>query len=134
MLSLIINFLFDRENEKLMFRSAIALYIAILALGSVPGVRAEMNHVAPGLVLHFLAYSCIALGLFCGYAGTPARKVRMTLASVVVMGAFDELLQSFFPYRRGAVEDWIVDVLAAMTTVAICWMISVRRARSLPVR
>jgi len=35
------------------------------------------------------------------------------MLAIALMGAVDEWVQSFFPYRSGDVRDWLVDVTAA---------------------
>ena len=47
------------------------------------------------------------------------------------MGAGDELLQSFFPYRGAAVGDWLVDCSAALLTAALLWAVLPKRRRPL---
>jgi VanZ family protein len=34
--------------------------------------------------------------------------------TIAVMGALDEFVQSFFPYRHAAVSDWVVDCSSAI--------------------
>jgi VanZ family protein len=92
---------------------AFSLFAVIIALGSVPGARAEIANYASGLILHSLAYAGICALLFTGYSGTPRRRAIKAVLTVALMGALDELVQSFLPYRHGAVSDWMVDVSAA---------------------
>ncbi len=44
------------------------------------------------------------------------------------MGAIDESVQSFFPYRGAAVGDWMVDCSAALFVCAFLWMVLPRAA------
>jgi VanZ family protein len=46
------------------------------------------------------------------------RAAKAVLA-IALMGAGDELVQSFLPYRHGDVRDWIVDVTAALLTSTV---------------
>jgi hypothetical protein len=98
--SLLYLALLDPRLNKLRYGAAIVMFLSIVITGSIPGARAGIGHYAPGVVLHSLAYATLALLWF-------------------VMGAFDELLQSMFPYRGAAVSDWMVDVSAALVTCAI---------------
>jgi VanZ family protein len=50
-------------------------------------------------------------------------KAVLTIAA---MGALDEYIQSFFPYRHGSVGDW-VDVSAAMVTACSLYWLWQRR-------
>lgn len=99
--------------RRLRFIAAFVLYGLIVLFGLIPGVRAEIGQFASGLVLHSIAYSTIAFLLFSGLDGSRARNGLISLLNVAVMGAMDEFIQSFVPYRLGRIEDWIVDISAA---------------------
>ncbi len=117
--SLLAILLLDPHWRKWRLRTALLLYAAILVMGSVPGARAEIGLVASGVVLHSLAYGLLALLLFGGTSGTPAVRAAKAVAGVIAMGAGDEFLQSFLPYRHGDIRDWVVDVSAALITSAL---------------
>ena len=44
-----------------------------------------------------------------------------TSMTETINGALDEYVQSFFPYRHGAVSDWLVDSNAALLTSLLMW-------------
>jgi VanZ family protein len=93
---------------------AIVMYLLIITTGNIPGARADIGAYAPGPVLHSIAYAVLATLWFIGSRGSaPARACKAVLA-VAVMGACDEFVQSFFPYRGASVLDWAVDVCAAI--------------------
>ncbi len=111
----------DPTYQRLRYAAAWIAYAAIVAMGAVPGARAEIGNYASGIVLHSLAYGAITLLLFTGSSGSaPARALKSVL-TVAAMGAVDELVQSFLPYRRGAVSDWLVDCNAAVLVSALLW-------------
>jgi len=109
----------DKHLETLMFRAGLALYLAVIILGSIPGARNEVGEVASGLVLHFVTYSCIAFLLACGAAGDATAKAVKAFCIVAAMGALDECIQSLLPYRHGTVTDWMIDVSAALFTALL---------------
>ena len=111
------RFISNKQFEPLMFRAGLALYLAIIILGYIPGARDEIGEVASGLVLHFATYSCIAFLLACGAAGDATAKAVKAFFIVALMGALDECIQSLLPYRDGAVTDWMIDITAALFTV-----------------
>lgn len=111
----------DPSLTRTRIRLAAIAYLAILVLGSIPGGRAEIGEVASGVVLHSVAYGGLALLIFCGIEGTPARRALTSVMAVAAMGAVDELVQSFFPYRGAAVGDWLVDCTAAIVTAAVLY-------------
>ena len=100
---------------------AVLMYLMIVVAGNIPGARADIGEYAPGVVLHSTAYAVLACLCFLGSTGSlGARAVKAVLA-VAVMGAGDEFIQSFFPYRGADVRDWAVDCVAAVVAVlALC--------------
>ncbi len=87
--------------------------VAILVAGSIPGARAEVGAYASGVVLHGMSYAFLATLWFLGATGTPVARALKAMLAIALMGAVDEWVQSFFPYRSGDVRDWLVDVTAA---------------------
>jgi VanZ family protein len=113
--------LVSADHQKLRYRSAFLLYLMILIWGSVPGAREDIGHIASGVVLHSIAYGGLTFLLFTGRAGTPLRRAATALATIALMGALDELVQSFMPFRRGTLTDWLVDCNAGLIMSAILW-------------
>jgi VanZ family protein len=108
--------LLDSRLRPARIRLALLLYAGVLVAGSIPGARAEVGEFAPGVVLHGLTYAFLTLLWFLGSAGSgPVRAAKAVLA-IALMGAGDELLQSFLPYRTGDIADWTIDVTAALLT------------------
>jgi len=106
--------LLDPRLRSARIRAALVLYAGVVLAGSVPGARAEVGEYAPGVVLHGLTYAFLAMLWFLGSTGSgPVRAAKAVLA-IALMGAGDELVQSFLPYRNGDVRDWMVDVGAAL--------------------
>lgn len=115
--------LIDPPLARMRIRLALALYLAILVLGSIPGARADIGHVASGVVLHSVAYAGLSLLIFCGVLAARARRALLTVAAIAGMGAIDEGVQSFFPYRGAAVGDWLVDCSAAAVTATLLYLL-----------
>lgn len=116
---LITALLFSAKYQRPRLHAAFILYFLILVLGSVPHARAEIANVAPGLILHSVAYSVITFLLFTGSTGDRLGKSIRAVLIVVIMGAFDEYVQSFFPYRNAAVSDLLVDSGASLVTAVL---------------
>jgi len=93
---------------------ATVMYLAIIVTGNIPGARADIGHYAPGVVLHSTAYAILALLCFLGSTGSPAARAVKAVLAVALMGAGDEFIQSFFPYRGADVRDWAVDCASAI--------------------
>ena len=98
---------------------ATVMYLAIIVTGNIPGARADIGHYAPGVVLHSTAYAILALLCFLGSTGSPAARAVKAVLAVALMGAGDEFIQSFFPYRGADVRDWAVDCGAAILVSAV---------------
>ena len=111
--------LLDPRLRSARIKTALELYAGVIVAGSIPGARAEVGEYAPGLVLHGLTYAFLSMLWFLGSTGSgPVRAAKAVLA-IALMGAGDELVQSFLPYRSGDVRDWMVDVSAALLTSTV---------------
>lgn len=121
MLNFIHQIILTPSHAILRYRTALTLFALILILGSIPGARQDIGHVASGLVLHACAYAGITFLLFTGGSGDLRARAIKAVLIVAAMGAGDELIQSFLPYRRGTVGDWMVDVTSSIVTAAIMW-------------
>jgi hypothetical protein len=113
--------LLDPRLNRLRYAAAIVLFLAIVIAGSIPGARAGIGEYAPGVVLHSSAYSVLAVLWFTASRGNGASRTVATLLAIAVMGAIDESVQSFFPYRGADVRDWMVDCSSALLTCIVLW-------------
>jgi hypothetical protein len=127
------QFLLTNSHARLRYWTAIILYLMILVIGSLPGARQDIGQVASGLILHSLAYAGLTFLLFTGGTGSLAQRAGKAVLTIALMGALDEYVQSFFPYRHGAVSDWLVDCTASVLTAAFMWVLWTR-FRSQPSR
>ena len=109
---------FAERHGRLRFRTALFLYALVIIIGDIPGTRADVGQYASGVVLHSFGYGVLALLLFSGIAGGVGRRAVLSVLMAAAMGALDEFIQSFLPYRRGAVSDWLVDITAATLVAA----------------
>lgn len=111
----------DIRYRKWRLRLAIGLYLLVVIVGSIPGARMKVGELASGGVLHSLTYGVITLLLFTGFSHARWRNAGTAVLTVVYMGALDEYVQSFFPYRSATVHDWLVDIAASAVTAAALW-------------
>ncbi len=118
MLATLTQLCFAERHQRLRFRTALFLYALVIIIGDIPGTRADVGQYASGVVLHSFGYGVLALLLFSGIAGGMGRRAVLSVLMVAAMGALDEFIQSFLPYRRGAVSDWLVDITAATLVAA----------------
>lgn len=105
-----------------MHLAALIIFAGIVIAGSVPGARAEVGEFASGIVLHSLAYAALTTLWFLGSTGSALQRALKAVLAIALMGALDEGVQRFLPYRSGTVHDWLVDVTAATlaaTTLAL---------------
>jgi VanZ family protein len=117
------------SHARLRFWGAVTLSILNCIVGSIPGARAEAAQLASGLVLHSCGYSALAFLLFTGCQGEPPLRALKAVFGIAIMGAVDEFVQSFFPYRHGSVDDWLVDMAAAIIAATVMWALWSRRKR-----
>jgi VanZ family protein len=111
----------NTKQRKQRFGAALLIYAAILFIGSIPGARAEIGQFATGAVLHSLAYAFLTFLVFTGSSGNAWTRTLKAVLIVALMGAGDEFVQSFVPYRHAAVSDWLVDCAASLITSALLW-------------
>ncbi|MBL8413501.1 MAG: VanZ family protein [Propionivibrio sp.] len=107
--------------QRLSYRCAIALYLLILILGSIPGARVDIGQYASGGALHSVAYSILTVLLFSGNKGNRSERAVKSVFTIMAMGALDEYVQSFFPYRNADVMDWAVDVISGLVIATTLW-------------
>lgn len=115
--------LLTTSHARLRYWTAIVLYLLILILGSIPGARQDIGQVATGVILHSIAYAGLAFLIYTGSRGSLAQRAVKAVLTIALMGALDEIVQSFFPYRHGAVSDWLVDCNAAVLASAFMWVL-----------
>lgn len=113
----------DPKVRKFRLGLAIALYLAIVIIGSIPGERHAIGEYASGVVLHSIAYAGLAILWFTGSTGDGAQRALKAVFAVALMGAGDEFVQSFFPYRGAAVGDWLVDCVAGVVASTVLWAV-----------
>ncbi len=118
--------LLTNSHARLRYWTAIVLYLLILILGSLPGARQDIGQVASGLILHSIAYAGLTFLIFTGGTGSLRLRAGKAVLTIALMGALDEYVQSFFPYRHGAVSDWLVDCNAAVLTALFMWVLWTR--------
>ena len=111
--------LFHPRLRKLCIAAALVMYLTILVTGSIPGARADIGEYASGPVLHSSAYAVLACLWFFGTSGSLVARSCKAVLAVAAMGAGDEFVQSFFPYRGADVRDWAVDCASALITCTL---------------
>jgi hypothetical protein len=121
MSSILFTLALDERLRRHRLFFALALFALILVLGSIPGARAEIGQFSPGVVLHSLAYSGLTFLLYTGGKGSRSHRAAKAVLIIAVMGALDEFVQSFFPYRNATVTDWLVDCFASLLTATLLW-------------
>jgi hypothetical protein len=122
--------LLNPRLRRLCLGCAVVMYLLIVTTGNIPGARADIGHLAPGPVLHSTAYAVLAALWFCGSCGSAGARACKAVCAVAVMGAADEYIQSFFPYRGADVRDWAVDIGAAIVASALLCLLTARTLAS----
>ena len=121
MSSLFTTLVLDERLRRRRFYSAFLMFAAILVMGSVPGARAELGQFGSGLVLHSIAYGSLTFLVYTGSTGSRGQRALRAVLTIALMGALDEFVQSFLPYRNGSPRDWLVDCCAASVTAGLLW-------------
>jgi len=92
-----------------------AVFFAVLVtVGNLPGLAADMSDAFGDKRLHLVAYAFLAALI---YLSVNRRPALVAMLVVTALGALDESIQSFFPYRQAELLDLLADILAAGATV-----------------
>jgi hypothetical protein len=121
MSSILSTLVLDARLRRRRFYGAFLMFAAILVMGSIPGARAEIGQYGSGILLHSVAYASLTFLLYTGSTGSRGRRAVLAVLTVVIMGALDEFVQSFLPYRMGSPTDWLVDCAASLVTATLLW-------------
>ncbi|WP_426100300.1 VanZ family protein [Massilia sp. TSP1-1-2] len=121
MFSFVSLLVLDERLRRRRFYGAFLMFSAILVMGSIPGARAEIGEFGSGVVLHSLAYGSLTFLLYTGSTGSRSQRAIRAVLTVALMGALDEFVQSFLPYRTASTRDWLVDCCAASVMAGLLW-------------
>lgn len=121
MSSILSTLVLDERLRRRRFYCAFLMFAAILVMGSIPGARAEIGQIGSGIVLHSIAYGSLTFLLYTGATGARGQRALRSVLTVALMGALDETVQSFLPYRTGSVADWLIDCAASLIAAALLW-------------
>jgi VanZ family protein len=105
--------------RKLWFFSASGFFILLVALGSIPGAANALSQQYGDKLLHTLAYGFMAALYFQGYRGKRMARSIATVMTIALLGAVDESIQSFLPYRNASMADWCFDIGSALLVVSL---------------
>ena len=87
--------------------AAALFFIVLVTVGNLPGLAADMSDAFGDKRLHLAAYACLTALI---YLSVNRRPALVAMLAVTALGALDESIQSFFPYRQA-------DLSAAGATV-----------------
>lgn len=99
--------------------AAMLLYVLMVLIGAVPGKAEALSAAVYDKLLHFAAYAALSGLLYAGLRGRPASRALRTVIVAGALGALDEAIQSFMPYRHANWADWRIDMLAALSCVGL---------------
>ncbi|HVL74572.1 MAG TPA: VanZ family protein, partial [Noviherbaspirillum sp.] len=109
--------------------AALACYLSMIVLGSIPGQAESLSEVVHDKMLHFVAYGVLSVLVYGAVRGRLWVRGIGTIAVVGLLGAIDEGIQSFLPYRQASWADWQVDLIAALLTVTVMTTLQVAQPR-----
>lgn len=89
-------------------------FAVLITVGNLPGLAADMSDAFGDKRLHLLAYAFLTALIYLSVNRRPALVAMLTITA---LGALDESIQSFFPYRQAELLDLLADILAAGATV-----------------
>ncbi|CAB3952704.1 hypothetical protein LMG6001_03033 [Achromobacter insolitus] len=93
---------------------AALFFVVLVTVGNLPGLAAEMSDAFGDKRLHLAAYAFLTTLI---YFSVNRRPALTALLGVAALGALDEAIQSFVPYRQADLLDLLADISAAGATV-----------------
>ena len=99
---------------KICLPVAALFFIVLVTVGNLPGLAADMSDAFGDKRLHLAAYAFLT-GLI--YVSVNRRPALVAMLAATALGALDESIQSFFPYREAGLLDLLADISAAGATV-----------------
>ncbi|CAB5511776.1 hypothetical protein LMG26857_01064 [Achromobacter anxifer] len=93
---------------------AAVFFAVLITVGNLPGLAAEMSDAFGDKRLHLAAYAFLTSLI---YFSVNRRPALVALLGATALGALDEAIQSFFPYRQADLLDLLADISAAGATV-----------------
>lgn len=113
------------RGRPLMVPLALLVYGLILVLGNVRGLGQTLAPDTSDKTLHLLAYGGLSALLYLGLRLPPLRRSAIILGVIALLGAVDETVQAFVPYRDADLRDWLADLAGA---ALVCALLSLLRA------
>ncbi|WP_295750763.1 VanZ family protein [Undibacterium sp.] len=98
-------------------------FATMVAIGAIPGEATALSARIPDKLLHFVAYSFLTCCIFGSLKGGLWSRSWRSIVYVGMLGALDENIQRFMPYRSCDIADWAFDMLAATLSVLILSLI-----------
>jgi VanZ family protein len=95
----------------------LVFFIAMLAVGSIPGNANTLSDRFGDKLLHLLAYGFMAALCFQSLRGQRIEQSLISLLIIALFGLIDELVQSLLPYRNASLLDWCFDIAAGITVI-----------------
>lgn len=108
-------------RARLCLAAAIAFFLTMLVVGSIPGKAQALNREYGDKLMHLCAYACLAGTIFLAFS---RHRAVITLASVAILGSLDEIIQGFFPYRSSNLADLLADLMAALAAIAVLSLVN----------
>lgn len=97
--------------------AAALFFVLMIAIGSIPNEANKLSAVVPDKLLHMTAYGFLSALLYIGQRPGKRGRGLIVILAIGVLGALDETIQSFFPYRTAGLPDWLFDMLSACIVV-----------------
>jgi VanZ family protein len=97
--------------------AAALFFLLMIGIGSIPNEANKLSAVVPDKLLHMTAYGFLSALLYIGQRPDKRWRGLTVILAIGILGALDETIQSFFPYRTAGLPDWLFDMLSACIVV-----------------
>lgn len=99
--------------------AAAVFFSLMVGLGALPANTQALSTMAYDKVLHFTAYTVLSSLIWGALTCRTAHRAMWTLLITALLAGIDESIQVLLPHRDADWLDWMVDMLAALSCVAL---------------
>ncbi len=95
--------------------------LVIFSLSSIPGNSYPSGSFDYGFIAHLVEYFVLGFLIVRAMGKYTFKKLLFTIIFCSLFAIFDEIYQSFIPFRNVSVLDWMFDMIGILLGIAGFW-------------
>ncbi len=110
-------------NKKFFKIFAVLIWLLVIfSLSSIPGKTYPQATFDYGFIAHLIEYFVLGFLIVRSLGKYSFKKLVFTLVFCLLFAIFDEIYQSFIPFRDVSVLDWIFDTIGVLLGIIGFWI------------